>query len=247
MTSAYVYGVAAGNAAPELDLKGVADAPVRVIADGDVAAFVSPMPPGELRVRRRDLTSHLRVLEEAFATSTIVPCAFGMLLPSEEAVRDDFLRPRREELLALLQRLDGFVQLNVRASYDEAVVLREIVEADPEIRHLRDRTRGPGAASQGERIRLGELVAAALEARRESDRPLLMERLAAEADDVAPETRAEELVLKAAFLVARKRLEAFDGALDAAARDFAPRLLIDSIGPLPPTAFASLEQGRWES
>ena len=107
-----------------------------------LAALVSALPPGELRIRRRDLLSHLRVLEDAFAEATIVPCAFGMVLSSEEAVVDEFLEPRREELLGLLQRLDGYAQLNVRVAYDEDVVLQEIVAADPTIAQLREQTRG---------------------------------------------------------------------------------------------------------
>src|SRR2546423_715017 len=140
-TPAYVYGVASSGAIPALNIEGVAGAPVHTVKDGDVAAIVSSLPVSTLRVRRRDLINHLRVLEEAFSVSTVVPCAFGMLLPSEEAVRRDFLQVRRKELRALLRRLDGFVQLNVRAFYDEDVVLREVVADDPAIAGLRERTR----------------------------------------------------------------------------------------------------------
>src|SRR5436305_1487720 len=98
----YVYGVVARGALAELESRGVADAPVRSIVAGEVAAIVSPLPTGELRVRRRDLVGHLRVLEEAFAATTVVPCAFGMVLPSEESVRTDFLEPQQDHLLELL-------------------------------------------------------------------------------------------------------------------------------------------------
>ena len=70
--------------------------------------------------------------------------------------------PRHDELLGLLRRLDGYAQLNVRVSYDEDVVLQEIVEADPTIAQLREQTRELGDAGYHLRIRLGELVAAAL-------------------------------------------------------------------------------------
>src|SRR5215208_2111641 len=118
MATAYVYGVVAADSIPTLDVDGVAAAPVRTVASGDLAALVSVLPAGQLRVRRRDLMSHLRVLQQAVAASTIVPCAFGMLMSSEAAVIEELLVPRYHELLGLLRRLDGFAQMNVRVSYD---------------------------------------------------------------------------------------------------------------------------------
>ncbi len=244
--AAYVYGVVASDSIPRLDADGVAGAPVRGVTSGELAALVSVLPPGQLRVRRRDLMSHLRVLEEAFAASTIVPCAFGMLMSSEQAVIEELLAPRHEELLGLLRRLDGYAQFNVRVSYDEDVVLQEIVEADPTIAQLREQTRELGDAGYHLRIRLGELVAAALAYRRENDAQALLERLEAKTADVRVEEPGENL-LKASFLVARDRAEAFDRELEAIVEEQEPRLHIDSVGPLPPTAFAALERGAWDS
>jgi hypothetical protein len=84
-------------------------------------------------------------------------------------------------------------------------------------------------------------VAAALGARREHDGDALLHRLEAWADDVAVDDPGDALLLKASFLVARDRIDAFEHELESAAREQAPRLLIDSLGPLPPTAFAALD------
>ena len=245
--AAYVYGVVAADAIPPIERQGVADAPVRAVAHGSVAALVSALPPGELRIRRRDLTSHLRVLEDAFAEGTVVPCAFGMVLSSEEAVRREFLEPRHDELLELLRRLDGHAQLNVRIAYEEDVVLQEIVAADPTIAQLREETRGLSEdAGDSLRMRLGELVAAALGSVRERDGDVILERLASKAADVAAEDPGQD-VLKASFLVAPKDAEAFDREIERVAEEQAPRLRIDVVGPLPPSAFATLERGAWDS
>ena len=244
--AAYVYGVVAADAVPELELVGVADAPVRVVRGRDVAALVSYLPHEQLRVRRRDLHGHLRVLEQAFAETTIVPCAFGMVLGSEEAVRAEFLDVRHDDLLALLRHLDGFGQLNVRVSHDEDVVLREIVAADPTIARLREETGGLGDEGYHARIRLGELVAAALASVREHDARGVLERLAPKAADVVVDGAGEDVV-KASFLVAREGSIVFDREVEDIAREQAPRLRVEVVGPLPPTAFASLERGAWDS
>ena len=245
--AAYIYGVVRADQAPRIAAEGVSGTRVHVVAEGDVAALVSNLPHGELRVRRRDLLSHLQVLEETFASATVVPCAFGMVLPSEEAVRSEFLGARRDELLALLQRLDGHCQLNVRVAYDQDVVLQEIVEADPTIAQLREQTRGLSEDS-GYRLRmqLGELVAAALGSARERDGQAVLERLAKKSVDVAFEEPGDD-VLKASFLVAEKQAELFDRELERIAEEEAPRLRIEVVGPLPPSAFATLERGAWGS
>jgi hypothetical protein len=181
------------------------------------------------------------VLEEAFEAGTIVPCAFGTLLPSKEAVRRDLLDARRDELLDTLRRLEGLVQLNVRVLYDEDELLREVVSNEPEVARLRDQTRKLGDAGYYERIRLGELVAAAVAARRERDANALYDRLAPLAADIASDEPGEGVALKASFLVERGALKAFDRELGAVAREHARRLVVESIGPLPPTAFAGTE------
>jgi len=209
-----------------------------------LGALASELTEERLRVRRRDLMSHLRVLETAFADATIVPCAFGMVLRSREAVKTDLLSARRPELVALLERLDGRVQLNVTAAYDEEAVLREVVADEPEIARLRSRSRELGAAGHFERIRLGELVAAALAGRRTTDAQRVLDRLAPESDDVIVAPGGDTVALKASFLVRRDGCDRFDATLEALAAGEAPRLAFESIGPLPPTAFASLEAGR---
>ena len=224
-----------------MSAKGVAERPVATIERDDVAALASELTEDRLRVRRRDVIGHLRVLEAVFAETTVVPCAFGTVLESAEAVERELLTARRDELLALLQRLEGRVQLNISAVYDEDTVLREVVETEPEVARLRAQIRAMGDAAHLANIRLGELVAAALDHRRAADAGRLLDTLGAEADDVVVEEAPATVVLKASFLVARARAERFDAALEALAAAEAPRLSFQSIGPLPPTAFAALE------
>jgi len=146
-----------------------------------------------------------------------------------------------------LRRLDGHAQLNVRIAYEEDVVLQEIVAADPTIAQLREETRGLSEdAGYSLRMRLGELVAAALGSVRERDGDVILERLASKAADVAAEDPGQD-VLKASFLVAPKDAEAFDREIERVAEEQAPRLRIDVVGPLPPSAFATLERGAWDS
>lgn len=235
----YVYGIVRAGALDGLSVEGVADRPVETIEGDGVAAVTSELTQEPFRVRRRDLHRHLEVLEAAFAQTALVPCAFGMVLQSRKAVVEELLGARRGELLGLIERLDGRAQLNVTAAYDEDTVLREVVQSEPEIARLREQSRALGEAGHFAGIRLGELVAAALEQRRAVDNPRLLDRLGAKADDVLVEEAALPVVLKASFLVSRA--DRFEAELEELAAEEAPRLSFESIGPLPPTAFATLE------
>ena len=235
----YVYGVVHDGALPRPALDGVDGDPVSTVAHDGIAALVSQAPERP-RLRRAELFRHLRVLERACAETTVVPCAFGSVADSPAVLCDELLASRHEELLGLLGRLEGRVQLNVKAEHDEETVLREVLAEEPEIARLRARTKSRGAEAYHEQLALGELVAAAVAARRERDAARLLDALLDPAEDVAVETAAEHLVLKAAFLVRRAEVERFDHALETFARSQAGRLQLEVIGPVPPTAFASI-------
>jgi hypothetical protein len=106
---------------------------------------------------------------------------------------------------------------------------------------LREQTRTLGDAGYYERIKLGELVAAAVAARRDHDANTLYDRFAPLAADFVSDEPGDGVALKASFLVERRALKAFERELDAVAREHGARLVVESIGPLPPTAFAGME------
>ena len=240
----YVYGVVSTGASISLPADGVASAAPRLIESNGLAALVSSVPTERLRVRRKDLHAHLRALEEVFEQTTVLPCRFGTVLPSEDDVRRHLLDARREELYGLLEALAGRAQMNVKASYDEPEVLREVLASEPGIASARERAKKLGDAGYYENIRLGELVTASLSARRSDDAERIHARLAPLATDVVADARDAEalLVLKASFLVERTLLERFDAELESLAKQEAPTIRFELVGPLPPTAFVSLGQ-----
>lgn len=240
----YVYGVVPAGAALDVRNPGVAGERVELVQHGGVAAVTSTFPGEDTRVRRRDLNAHLKTLETAFEQTTIAPCPFGTVLASREDVEAGFLAPRSEELQRLLSRLEGHVQMNVRAEYDETAILQEIVAEDRDVEAARDRAKELGAAAYYENIRLGELVSGRIAQRRGRDHGRISARLGALASDVVEDAAdgGELLVFKGSLLVAKQTLPDFDAALDELAESEQGRIRFDAIGPLPPTAFATLEE-----
>lgn len=241
----YVYGVVPAGTALPREARGVAGRPLELLERDGVAAVVSEFPAGDFRVRRSDLEAHLRSVEQVFARATVAPCPFGTVLDSRADVASQFLDPRADELRTLLERLEGHVQMNIKAEYDEEAVLRDVVAGDQEIARLRERTKALGAAAYYENIRLGELIASRLAGRRAADAAEIEARLsAAAATSVSdPEDSAQLVVFKGSFLVERAALRSFDGALEELAAERSAQLRFEATGPLPPVAFAALEPG----
>jgi Gas vesicle synthesis protein GvpL/GvpF len=238
-----VYGIVPAETPVDGAPAGIAGAPVSRVAAGSLAALVSPVEADELRATRRDLLSHSAVLEHAVAAGPVLPLRFGTVLRDEDAVARELLEPRHDELAALLHRFERLVELRVKAFYVEEEVLKEIVRSDPAIARLREATRGASAtAAYPARLRLGEAVAQALDARRQRDADSILSRLQPLAEDVVVEEADAQLALVASFLVDRDRVEAFDRAMDELARAHQGLITFKYLGPLPPHSFVSFSE-----
>ena len=238
----YVYGVVAGDRQlPATD--GIDGQPVRVVSEAGVGAIVSDVQEEMSALDRQALTEHSRVLEALVMSHTVLPMRFGVVMENDQAVRDELLGAHADALLRQLQRLEGRVELTLRATYEEAPLLREIVSEEPRIRALQAATKRAGGGAYIDRIQLGELIAAAVEARRRRDAEQILAQLVPLAEDYQlSEPRHERMALSASFLIPRGGIADFDAAVDAVGRQQHERMRLRYTGPLPPHSFVTLEQ-----
>jgi Gas vesicle synthesis protein GvpL/GvpF len=246
-TSLYVYGVI-----PAADARGWPGAdglegPSSTVVAGELAALVSALPAGRTPGRRDDLEAHRRVLSLANERGTTIPMRFGIVIDDEDRVREDLLVRHAAELTDLLRKLDGHVQMSVRAFYAEDALLREVAESDPEIARRTAAIQGLSELeSRQERIQLGELVAERVAARREQDGRALLDALSPLVTEVRVDPPGSERVaLNAQLLVRRDRRDALDAAVGLLGNALEGHLALRYLGPLPPYSFAdlSLEAG----
>ena len=237
----YVYGVTdAAQAAPSRS--GVDGGEPRILSEEGLSALVGSVPTDTVEANRENLLAHSDVLQDAVEAGPVVPMRFGMVFADDGAVRSELLDGRRSELAAVLDRIRDAVELAVKAYYDQDAVLSEIVAGNPTIRRLQAATRArAGDAGYYERIRLGELVAKAVERRREEDAVGLVDRLRSAALDVQVTAELPEwMVTKAAFLVPRDGVDEFRDRVDELAAEQAGRMKVTLVGPLPPYSFVEL-------
>jgi len=152
------------------------------------------------------------------------------------------LRDRGADLRRLLAAMEGKVELGLKVLWNNARIYADIVKYTPAIRNLRDQLAArPATEATYERIRLGEMVEAALTDRRQADADAIMERLT----PLAVDTRrnnvyGEMMVLNAAFLVEKAREPEFDAAIQALDGEMNNLMTFKYVGPLPPFNFVDL-------
>lgn len=239
----YVYGIVpAGTAVPD-DVLGLDDRTVDVVEYGALAAVVGVIAVDRPLGRRADLLAHSRVLDAAAARGAVIPVRFGSVLPDGADVVAELLAPHTEHLASVLESIAGRSQFNLRARYDEETVLAEVVSENREIADLRERTRDQSEdATYPARVRLGELVAHALESKRAVDGQVVL-------DLVVPHTVAYNVragggldhLIEVAFLVDADQRESFEAAAEQAATELSERARVKLLGPLAPYDFVPEE------
>jgi Gas vesicle synthesis protein GvpL/GvpF len=240
----YVYGIVAADAEPPAEVTGIGEQPVGLVRHGRVGGVVSDLDSAGAVGKKSQLLAHSRVLDAVAAETAVIPLRFGTVLQSRSALVEDILAPDEQRWAELLEGLTGRSQFVVQARYDVDQVLAEVVAENPRIADLRSRTRGrPETETYHARVQLGELVAAALEAKRETDAPRLLATLLPHGVDrtVRHGRGGIDHLLDVAFLVDDEQRGAFEGAAEELARSLAGRARVKLVGPTAPYDFVAAE------
>jgi hypothetical protein len=245
----YVYGIVRAGESMPPPPAGIDGRPVTTIERPPLVALVSGSPAGPVKASRRNLMAHSDVLQAIVPGGSVLPMRFGVVMPSAEAVSDELLGERGEELVAQLDAFEGLVELDLKVLCPEEVLMRAIVAERADIAQLSLAVRGRSPdATYYERIRLGELIAQASAGKRDE----LTERVVGRLEPLAVRTDVgepthDEMLLNAAFLVERARVEAVDEMVRGLDRELASGMQLKYVGPLPPYRFveAATEGAAW--
>lgn len=242
MTSGvFVYGIVRADRRLPDGLVGLGGAGLRVVTSGQgLGAVVSEIAlDDDARRRAADLVAYGRVVDELAQGGPVAPVRFGSVLPDDAAVLDDLLQDDGQYFAELLDSLSGRVQFTLRATYDEQAVLTEVVHGDPEIAALREVTRNlPAGAPHGAQVQLGELVARALEQKREADADMIMDVVKDHVVDAHVRLGSGmEQLLTASLLVEQSHAAVLEEKLDELAEVVHERIRLGLVGPLAPYDF----------
>ena len=256
----YVYGVVRPGFDATRAPAGLDDAPVVVVGGRSFGALLSRVPAGEYapeRIEERSgsmdwvsprAVAHDRVLTWAQEHGGIIPMPMFSMWSEEEAVVGS-LGTREDELRRTFARVENADEYGLRVHRRDREMLATLHEIDPAIAELR---REAEAASPGQRYLLERKIAEqskqavrTASQRLARDAYAALQALARDAvlrPSPAPASAPSEmtLVLNAAFLVERSRLDAFRAELTKRIREGEARgLAFDFTGPWPPYNFVS--------
>src|SRR5437588_9243126 len=106
----YVYGVVRREAGRPSAV-GVGGARPRLVAGDGAAALVSDLDGEDLQFGPDELRAHMRVLADAFASGTVLPMRFGVVMDDAEDVRRRLLERHAAELQRQLEALADKVEI----------------------------------------------------------------------------------------------------------------------------------------
>ncbi|MFQ5804482.1 MAG: GvpL/GvpF family gas vesicle protein, partial [Candidatus Methylomirabilales bacterium] len=195
----------------------------------------------------RRLAVHQSVIEKVMVDYAVLPMKFGTFAKDdEEVVR--ILQSGYPWLRRTLAAVADKIEIDVVAIWEDLGPIFGAIGEEDRIRELKERIGGkPAAETQEERVQLGKMVKASLEARRARCREDILSVLTSPSltrDHRVNDVMDDSMIMNVAFLMDRHQEEAFDARVKALDHRFDGSIHFRCVGPLPPYSFSTLEVSR---
>ncbi len=195
------------------------------VAEGDLAVVIGGTDRD--RPDEQDALRHFDVVTRLILDGPVLPFPLGTLAPDAEAVRDEVLALRADDLRARLDVLDDVVEMRVDVRVEFGTALRGAAAADPGLRSA------AAGAGTDERLEVGERVAEVVARWCAAHTDEMLAPLAVLARTWVRLDRPEERVERRAYLLPRSRLDEADAVLAAVTGRAPAGTTVVATGPLP--------------
>ncbi|MEK7873043.1 MAG: GvpL/GvpF family gas vesicle protein, partial [Chloroflexota bacterium] len=249
MDGIYLYGIVEAPIKVDLVVAGVdGSSPVHIVAKKSLGCVVSDYSgeaftalSKEQIVRR--LLAHQWVVERVMEEHTVLPVKFGTILDSPQDVLD-LLSQGRSKLGDAVAAIRDKAEIEVAATWDTSRVLREIGNEEDVVR-AKEAIARTGQPAREDLVRVGQMVKAHMDKRREGYRERMVSLLRPLCVDLAPNALvSDDLVMNVAFLVDRSQQAGFDAGVQRLDKLFQNEVNFRVVGPLPPYTFSTVEVTR---
>jgi hypothetical protein len=209
------------------------------VCHNDIALLVEDVTLNEMIPGSAELLKHEKILEAVMTSFVLVPIRFGVILKSEADARS-FLAKNYHRLKELLTWLADKIEVGLKIFWTAETFSQEI--EDREVKELKQDLAKRRKVISLELVEIGKLVAGKVDRARQSYTDLVMGRLGGyAADTVLNPVVIPRMILNAAFLVERKREQAFEDALNKLYSHYENKLIFKYTGPWPPYNFIKEE------
>ncbi len=242
----YLYGVIETSKQKMWEAPGVQRQEVRAHVFRDIAAVVSPWAADVVRATPENCLAHERVLGNVVKTETVLPFEFGTIAPDFEAM-NKLLQRNYLPFRRTLAKLSGAVEVNITALWhDMKVIFEEVVKAYPMIAtYKREIISKPYEETYSDRLRIGQIVAEALDTKRRLEAEKLFKVLKNNAgqacQDCMGKLVGDNVIFNAAFLVKRGAYSGFERSLMELGSRYDGRVDFKYTDPLPPYHFIDIK------
>lgn len=229
----YAYGIVPADRS-DLPGEGLGFDEPHLVAVGPVAVVGEWVDLEENLARKRYLTAHTDVLNRLAQSGPVLPLQFGSVLADDGDAVNDLLGSGPDWYAERLAEVDGLNQYVLRGRYDLDEMLEQLVESDPEVARLRERTKDrPEEERHDERVRLGQLVQSAMEAQQAEDATWLESRVTPFVSAVAPRAvGGMDGLAELAVAVSPEQVAGFETAAEELAAEVHPWARLSLVGPM---------------
>ena len=217
---------------------------VHTINYRDLAAVVSDASQiGELELNRENTTTHELVIDTVLKDFTVLPVGFGCITDDADQIKERVLKSNFDQLKDLLKKMDGKVELILKALWkDNRILHQEVLKVDPGIKNRLNKLFSTGKKDPGQLIlssgKLGTRLLQAMDKvkKRYRDKFLVpLEQLAL--DKQFKKLFTPLMICNIAFLVTRDKQEKFEKAVDDLDQRYGQEVKFIYTGPSAPYSF----------
>jgi len=236
----YLYGIIKSENRESFGNIGIGNSEVYTIQYNDVGAAVSDILDS-YDVGIEGVKIHEKALRKIMETHAIIPMSFGIIAKDEAEIKN-ILKRARMKFKNTLEKIDNKLQINVKISWDKAI-LAAILKENEEIRTLSREAKEK--ADQSSRIELGRKVKSSLDQIKSEYMKNIQGALKGLSDGFEENKIIDQdTVMNGSFLVDKKREQEFYDKLEELEKKYEKKLKFLGVGPLPPYNFTKIEVKR---
>ena len=248
----YIYGFINADVPEDLGAIGIDQGEVYTFSYKDISAVVSNLQFVEFdhlpkETLLRNLAIYQAVIETVMMNHHIIPLKFGTMVQGEEGLRR-ILEKGYGQINSDLKKMENKIELDVAALWSDLdTVLKEIGQEEG-IRKLKEEAASKPPDQIFEvKIKVGKLVKASLDKRKEECALFILDALKKEAEDHrSHDIMDDSMIMNEAFLINKDKQEILEGKVDELDRYYQDKINFRIVGPLPPYSFSTYEVKRVE-
>lgn len=242
----FIYGFIQSDRPEVLGSIGIEQRDVRVVPGGEIAAVVSDSPfedfeSLEKETLLRSLAVYQAVIEKIMPRFKIIPMKYGSVVESEETLKR-LMGQHHDRVAGVLSQMAGSIEVEVVAFWKDFDAVLKAQGQQQEIQRIKASAEsGDGGSLQEVQIKVGKMVKAALEKKREEIADHMISALTPKVRQHALHTLIDDtMILNAAFLLDQASEKDFEAAVEGLDRYFEDTINFRIVGPLPPYSFSTL-------